>query len=112
MRLRTDIWVSAFLRANQSAGRYGAVLHKGAEEAGAVHVVVDRRDGTAVLFAPAPGPAYDDDGERRFILETATPVPVSDIAERLARRRAADPDLWVVEIEDRTGSAGIVPVRE
>jgi hypothetical protein len=112
MRLRTDIWVSAFLRANQSAGRYGAVLHKGAEEAGAVHVVIDRRDGTALYFAPAPGPAYDERGERRFIRETPEPAAMPDIVARFTRRRAADPDLWVVEIEDRTGDGGITPVRE
>lgn len=107
MRLRTDIWVSAFLRRNLVEGRYGAVLRKGAEEAGAVYVVVNRLDGTARLFGPAPGPAYDEAGERRWIEETKGPESADRVSEITTRRAKSDPDLWVVEIEDRGGKGGI-----
>ena len=107
MRLRTDIWVSAFLRRHLVEGRYGAVLRKGAEEAGAVYVVVNRLDGSARLFGPAPGPAYDEAGERRWIEETKGPEPADRAAEIVARRAKTDPDIWVVEIEDRHGDGGI-----
>jgi hypothetical protein len=107
LRLRTDIWVSAYLRQNLIQGRYGAVLRKGAEEAGAVYVVINRLDGTSRLFGPAPGPAYDENGERRWIEETKGPAAADTIAEIIAKRTRTDPDVWVVEIEDRAGTGGI-----
>lgn len=109
MRLKSAIWVSAFLRRHQAEGRFGAVIHKGAEEAGAVFVVVNHLDGTLHLFGPAPGPAYDDAGDRRFAIELGGPVAQEGIDAFLRRRRAADPDIWVVEIEDRAGTAGLSP---
>ena len=40
MRLKTSIWVAAYLRRCQAAGVFGAVRRRGAEEAGAVFVKV------------------------------------------------------------------------
>lgn len=109
MRLKSGIWVSAFLRRHQVEGRYGAVIHKGAEEAGAVYVIVNHLDGGLHLFGPAPGPAYDDEGERRFALELGGATTAAAVDALVARRRASDPDIWLVEIEDRTGTAGLSP---
>jgi hypothetical protein len=106
MRLRTDIWVSAFLRQQQTQGRYGAVLRKGAPEAGAVYVVIDRLDGTQRLHAPAPGPAYGENGERRFT-QAGDPEPAQAVKDRLARQSKFDPDIWIVEIEERSGDIGL-----
>lgn len=104
MRLKSGIWVAAYLRRNEVEGRYGAVLRKGAAEAGAVYVIVNRLDGTARLFGPPPGPSHDDDGRRRFAEEAAGPM--AEIETALARRARIDPDIWVVEIEDRGGDCG------
>ena len=41
MRLKTEIWVQAYLRRWFAQGGFGAVLSKGAAEAGAVYVVVN-----------------------------------------------------------------------
>jgi len=88
-------------------GLFGAVVKKGAEEAGAVHVIIDHLDGTCHLFGPAPGGAYDDAGERRWIIEIAPPQTPADAMALLERRRRFDPDLWIVEVEDRKGVAGL-----
>ena len=53
MRLKSGIWVSAFLRRCMVEGLYGAVIRKGAEEAGAVYVIVNHLDGTQHFFGPA-----------------------------------------------------------
>ena len=45
MRLKTSIWVAAYLRRCQTAGVFGAVRRRGAEEAGAVFVKVALLDG-------------------------------------------------------------------
>jgi hypothetical protein len=109
MRLKSGIWVHALLRTNVVAGNFGAVLHKGSEEAGSVYVVINRLDGSSQLLGPAPGSAYDDEGNRRFILETPVGQPWPDIKALLDRRTRNDPDIWVVEIEDRTGFGGLTP---
>lgn len=89
------------------AGIFGAVVRKGAEEAGAVHVIVNHLDGTCHLLGPAPGEAYDEMGERRFIAEIAPPGTLADASALLERRLRFDPDLWIVEVEDRAGLAGL-----
>ena len=107
MRLKTAIWVSAFLRRCMVEGIFGAVIRKGAEDAGAVYVIVNHLDGNCHLFGPAPGPSYDDDGERRWALELTAPANLSDINELLERKKRFDPDIWIVEVEDRKGTAGL-----
>lgn len=88
-------------------GIFGAVLRKGAEEAGAVHVIINHLDGTCHLFGPAPGEAHDESGERRWIIEVAPPQGAADAMALLERRLRFDPDLWIVEVEDRKGLAGL-----
>ena len=89
-------------------GIFGAVVKKGAEEAGAVHVIVNHLDGTCHLFGPAPGESHDEMGERRWIVEIAPPQTPADAMTLLGRRLRFDPDLWIVEVEDRSGVAGLI----
>ncbi|MEW5421408.1 DUF1491 family protein [Amorphus sp. 3PC139-8] len=106
MRLTSSIWVSAYLRRCQAEGAFGAVLSKGAEEAGAIFLKINRLDGTVDLYAPAPQALTAEGdagwGGRSFerVLERQ---PEADADARIVRERDFDPDLWVVEIEDREG---------
>lgn len=109
MRLKSEIWIAALLRRCQTEGQYGAVVYSGAAEAGAIYVCINHLDGSLDLLGPAPGPAYDDNGERRFILEFANPTDWPAISALLDRRRIHDADFWLVEIEDRKGLAGLTP---
>ena len=109
MRLKSEIWVAALLRRCQSQGLYGAVIRKGAAEAGAVFVIINRLNGTCDLLQPAPGPAYDEEGERRFAKATKTAIPIRDVDAMLERHRKFDSDIWEVEIEDRDGFANLNP---
>ncbi len=105
MRLKSAIWVSAYLRRCQTEGVFGAVRKRGAEDAGAVFVKVALMDGTAMLYAPAPQTAYDDGRpvERYFLPVAADPQPEPSVDERITREIRFDPDVWVVETEDRKG---------
>lgn len=107
MRLKSAIWVSAFLRRTTVEGLYGAVIAKGAEEAGAVYVIVNHLDGTCHLFGPAPGASHDEEGSRRWIIESAPPQGPAEAMAILDRRKRFDPDIWIVEVEDRRGTAGL-----
>jgi hypothetical protein len=112
MRLKSEIWVSAFLRRWQTQGVYGAVVHKGAAEAGAIYVIVNHLDGNFHLFGPAPGPTHNEEGERRWSELAPYPLTQEAVAQRLERAKSFDPDIWIVEIEDRKGTAGLVAAKE
>jgi len=105
MRLKSSIWVAAYLRRCQAEGLFGAVRRRGAEEAGAVFVKLALLDGSALLFTPAPQSVYDDSRptERMFAPLSPAPVPERDVEDRLAKEIGFDPDIWIVEIEDRAG---------
>jgi hypothetical protein len=105
-RLRTDIWVSAYMRTVEVQGGFATLRRRGAAEAGAVFIVVDRLDGAAALFAP--GPTDEDLGERRFLrAHKAEWVDAAEIADRLARELKRDPDIWIVDVERRDGAHGL-----
>jgi len=107
MRLKSGIWVAAFLRRCNVEGVFAAVRRRGAEEAGAIFVKINRLDGTAVLYGPAPQATFDEahPAGRIFsaVLGGDNPVPEADIEARLTREIRFDPDVWIVEVEDRLG---------
>ena len=60
MRLKSAIWVAAYIRRCNGEGAFAVVRRRGAEDAGAIFIKLNRLDGTAELFAPAPQTAFDD----------------------------------------------------
>lgn len=107
MPVKTEFWVQAFIRKSNSNGLFAAQIRRGAAEAGAVFIIINRLDGTCRLLGPAPGPAYGDDGDRRFTDELPPGSPYEDCKLLLARRKSFDADLWIIEVEDRDGNAGL-----
>ncbi|MGB7258157.1 MAG: DUF1491 family protein [Pseudolabrys sp.] len=107
MRLKSGIWVSAYLRRCNAEGAFAVVRRRGAEEAGAVFIKISRLDGTALLYGPAPQSAFDEaqPADRLFVvaLGAGLAVPEADVEARLTREIRFDPDVWIVEVEDRAG---------
>jgi hypothetical protein len=106
MRLKSALWIAAYLRRCQVEGVSAVVRRRGAEEAGAIFVRIDRLDGTSDLFGPAPQSAFDaaPGVERAFSASFAEqPAPDASIETYLAREIKFDPDVWIVEVEDRNG---------
>ena len=101
MRLKSELWVKAYLRTCASAGVPAAVVRRGDDDAGVVLIKVSRLDGTAALYGPAPAGLERDSGEPRWSL--AATASDADIEARLAREKNLDSDIWIVEIEDREG---------
>lgn len=103
-RLTSDFWVSAYVRRCQIAGAYALVRKRGAPEAGAIFIVVDRLDRSNDLYGPAmQGEAEDVRGRSFDRIREA--VDGLAIEERLAREMKFDSDLWIVVVEDREGRA-------
>ena len=78
---------------------------RGAAEAGAIVIKLDCLDGSAVLYGPAPQAEVDDrESPRTFMrMHKLDRIPTPDAEARLRREVDFDPDLWIVEIDDRNG---------
>ena len=91
----------ALIRRAEVAGASAFIVRKGAEEAGAVIITVSRLDKHCLLLNQARNGKGD--------LVWARPLgDWSDEARArtwLDRQVKFDPDLWIVEIEDRQGRA-------
>ena len=106
MRLKTALWVAAYLRRCQVEGAFAVVRRRGAEEAGAVFVRISRLDGTSDLFGPAPQSALDTSrGADRSFTASLPQQPAADAAveAKLASEMKFDLDLWIVEVEEPGG---------
>jgi hypothetical protein len=97
-RLTAGLWISAYLNRLRLSEIPAYVMAKGDATAGAVLVKVATLDGQAIIH------------ERRFDLERDTRIwqvlaqgPEAEMDAILGRARARDPDLWIIEIEDRAG---------
>lgn len=97
-RLRADVWVAAYLRTVRLQGGFAYLVQRGQEEAGSVLLKVPTGGGFTVF---SPGYVH---GARTWLRSTGPqPVPESQADDYIRRRLATDPDLWVVEVEDRAG---------
>src|SRR6476659_7366343 len=98
MRLKSGIWVSAYIRRCNGEGAFAVVRRRGADEAGAIFIKLNRLDGTAEIYAPAPQTAFDDShpAERAFARGLPVqPAPEADVEAYLARQLRFDPDVWI-----------------
>ena len=97
-RLTTAFWVQAYLRRLALENIPAYILAHGDDTAGAVLVKLATLDGQARLF------------QRGFDLQTGDRVwqqlaqgTEEQIDTTLQRQLGFDPDLWVIELEDRAG---------
>ncbi len=102
-RLKTEIRVSAQLRRARAAGAFATIARKGDPDAGAVAVKVYLGGRTARLFVQS----RDLDGAAIWREPFGDDAPADGSEEKvdrwLEKEASIDPDLWIVEIEDREG---------
>lgn len=97
-RLTTEIWMAAYLTRCRLATIPAFIVQKGDATAGAVIVKLNTLDGKAVSFQRS----FDVmTGERRWVVLVQGDETAVDLS--IANQRRFDPDLWIVEIEDRDG---------
>lgn len=97
-RLTADVWVSAYLTRLRLRDIPAFVVKKGDLTAGAVLVKLNTLDGQATAYQRS----FDlMSGERTWVV--LSEGEEHSVDEALARQKSFDPDLWVIEVEDRAG---------
>jgi len=96
-RLKADVWTSAIIRRAETQGAFAAIVKKGDPDAGACLIKVRLLNGEATLYRPIRNMS----GERVWLPKG--PEIERDIDFYINGRIDDDPDLWIVEIEDRQG---------
>ena len=104
MRVRSEIWVRAYLRRCEVAGVPAVVVRRGDEDAGAIFVSINCLNGTVRLYGPAPAGLESSRSDRRWIACLGeVPVQAAEADRYLTRETNIDPDIWIIEIEERGG---------
>jgi len=98
MRLTAEFWVAAYLARLRLADIPVYVTARGDPTAGAVVVKVATLDSRARVMQRS-----FDLGTGARVWMVLTEGAEVDVDALLARQRARDPDLWVLELEDRQG---------
>lgn len=97
-RLATGLWVAAWRARLEQAGIPAYVARRGEATSGAVIVKLATMDGQAQLFERRVDLMS---GDSRWMLLTEGDESAVDASAR--RQAGFDPDLWIVEVEDRRG---------
>jgi len=100
-RLKSGIFVRALIRRAEIAGAQAYVVRKGAEEAGAVYLKLARLDGTCTVL----NQIVAGEGERVWTRPLGEACDDARAQAYLDKQIKFDPDIWIVEIEDREGRA-------
>jgi hypothetical protein len=98
MRLTSDFWVHAYLTRLRLEGIPAFVVAHGDDTAGAVLIKLNTLNGQAQAFQRSFNLMS---GDRAWIVLAEGAEPAVDAA--IARQRSFDPDVWVIELEDRAG---------
>lgn len=104
-RVTSEFFVSAYLRLCAHHGAFAALQRRGASEAGAIFILIDRLDGSGTLYGPAPQTSYEERADRAFAkLHEEEALPIAVLEDKLARELRFDPDIWVIAVEERMGA--------
>ena len=98
-RLKSGIFVRALIRRVEVAGAQAYVAKKGAEEAGAIFLKISKLDGTCTIL----NQARMGEGELVWSRPLGESCDEARAAAYFEKQMKFDPDLWIVEIEDRQG---------
>lgn len=98
MRLTAEFWVQAYLTRLRLYDIPAFVVTHGDDTAGTILVKLNTLDGRAALYQRV----FDilSDTRKWDILSEGAEQTVD---QALARQRSVDPDIWVIEVEDRQG---------
>ncbi len=100
-RLKTHIRIAAHLRRASASGAFATIARRGDADAGVIFVRVLTGERAARLYYES----RDDEGASIWREAFDGLRPEREAEDYLTREVRRDPDLWVIDIEDREGRA-------
>ena len=97
-RLRSKIWVQAYLKRLELQTISAYVMAHGDDHSGAILVKISKMDGFAGLHQKT----FDLQNNTELCVKILEDVDV-EIDIFLEKQKANDPDLWIVEVESSNG---------
>ena len=109
--LRSDLWISAFVRRHNNLGHICVVSRRGDAVAGQIFIDIDHLNGKVSLLTPAPSSARLDDDQDRLFIRRFDRVDPKTVQARIEQEVRFDPDLWVLSLEMRGDETGVTLVK-
>ena len=100
-KLKAAIQIAAIIRRAEGAGAHAYLVRRGSEEAGAIFLKLSRLDGTYTVLNQVRRGA----GELVWAQPLGGSTNETQANAYLEKQMRFDPDLWILEIEDRDGRA-------
>lgn len=98
MKLTADIWVSAYLTRLRLIEIPAFIVQRGDSTAGAVLIKLNTLDGRACCYQRS----FDlMTGARKWMILSEGDEKAVDLS--ISKQKSFDPDLWVIEVEDKQG---------
>jgi len=98
LKLTAEIWAAAYLTRLRLVDIPAFVVQRGDPTAGAVLVKLNTLDGRARCYQRS----FDlMTGARKWVV--LAEGPEAEVDQSVVKQRGFDPDLWVIEVEDKAG---------
>lgn len=98
-RIKSEIFIQALVRRVYAAQSAAYIVRRGDSDAGNVMIRINQLDGYSGVLTMFT----DMSGERCWRVAQALTALDRDVDDFLTREINRDPDVWVVEIEDKQG---------
>lgn len=99
-RLPAHLWVSAYIRRCNGAGKAAVLVRRGEAMGGIVLIRVDYLDGRGQILSPF----HNMEGEKIWLRALgAEPKPWADTQAYIERQEKRDPDFWLIDVEAGDG---------
>lgn len=104
MRIKAEIWAKAYIRRCAGNGAPAVMVRRGQSDGGAIFIKINFLDGNVSLYGPAPAGLDASSSDRCWTRALdEDPVSEADADSYLQRQADFDPDIWIIEVEDREG---------
>jgi len=99
-RLSTELFVKAHLRQMIVQGIHATIVHRGDDWGGAILLHLNLLDGRNWLLSQI----RDMEGEIAWLrIKNGADLTMEEVVQYIEKAVTRDPDLWVIEIEDKKG---------
>lgn len=98
-RLAASVRIEALKRLTAAAGGFATIITRGDPVSGSILIARNVRGQDEAMFESFTGLDEKPDWQAVWTDDSATVAAKGSMAEYIGRRRARDPDLWIIELD-------------